>query len=452
MKVKTNFNQMVLVDNLFYKKLSSSPNTLNPDINVHQTSNLNPFPPNPHHTPPILNSSNLAHPPNPLANSRPSPTNSKPSPPISPHPPYDPNNEWERHAHQWIDTFHQPNYRDYNDMNNSVQMEENPNTAQSEPIEYTNTPQRAFMPKITSQLNFTQPSATALPQESLEQQMEIEYNQTPSIANEIKKAVEQEKKLHIEYAPPLIYSKPTPMHIDQFENTNQPQREHKMELGYHTPHSITHTTLALPSRPSPLTLPAPPNLPTLPNPPTRHALTAPPATLALPAPTATLALPAPAAPLTLPAPAPLSLTLMPTKKDSSNNEDCEECENTVNYEKKLSITNETNDSKAMIPYGDYITMGAKPKRNMTKVFYTCTRCNTNFLKQSSLINHNNRFHDAFKQTEKGMKRKPKEEVLPYDIPLLKQRKVRGVKRKYKQNSGSNKEIVTYKPYTVEKVT
>ena len=51
-----------------------------------------------------------------------------------------------------------------------------------------------------------------------------------------------------------------------------------------------------------------------------------------------------------------------------------------------------------------------------------------------------------------MKRKPKEEVLPYDIPLLKQRKVRGVKRKYKQNSGSNKEIVTYKPYTVEKVT
>ena len=81
--------------------------------------------------------------------------------------------------------------------------------------------------------------------------------------------------------------------------------------------------------------------------------------------------------------------------------------------------------------------------------YTCTRCNTNFLKQSSLINHNNRFHAAFKQIEKGEKRKSKDEELP---PLLKRMKVRGVKRKYKQNSGSNKEIVTYKPYAIEKAT
>ena len=31
------------------------------------------------------------------------------------------------------------------------------------------------------------------------------------------------------------------------------------------------------------------------------------------------------------------------------------------------------------------------------------------------------------------KRKSKEEVFPFDIPLLKKRKVRGVKRKYEQN-------------------
>ena len=460
---------MVLVDKLLYNKLNSSPSTLKPDIHVHQTSSLNPFPTNPHHTPPTLNSSN-PH-PNPPHNSKPTPPNSKPSPPISkpsppiskpsppvsPLPSHDASNEWESQAHQWIDTFQQPNYMDYIDMDKSVQMEENPITAQREAIEYTNTPQRAFIPQITTQMS--QPNA--LPQESLEQQMEIEYNQTPSIANEIKKAVEQEKKLHIEYAPPLLYPKPAPMHIDynnvqkhdQFGITHQPQGEQQMELGYNTPHSITHNTtpLTLPAPPALLTRPAPSTIPA-----TSLALTAPPALLTLPAPStlpaASLALTAPPTLPMLPAPpAPLSLTHMSTKKDSSNNEDCEECENTIEYEKKLPITHETNASKAMIPYDDYITMGAKPKRNMKKVFYTCTRCNTNFLKQSSLINHNNRFHAAFKQIEKGEKRKSKDEELP-GVPLLKRMKVRGVKRKYKQNSGSNKEIVTYKPYAIEKAT
>ena len=73
MKVKTNFKQMVLVDKLLYNKLNSSPSTLKPDIHVHQTSSLNPFPPNPHHTPPTINSSN-PH-PNPPHNSKPTPPN-----------------------------------------------------------------------------------------------------------------------------------------------------------------------------------------------------------------------------------------------------------------------------------------------------------------------------------------------------------------------------------------
>ena len=38
------------------------------------------------------------------------------------------------------------------------------------------------------------------------------------------------------------------------------------------------------------------------------------------------------------------------------------------------------------------------------------------------MNHNKRFHAAFDQVEKGHKRKPKEEVLPYDVPLLKLQK------------------------------
>jgi hypothetical protein len=85
MKVKTNFKQMVLVDKLLYNKLNSSPSTLKPDIHVHQTSSLNPFPPNPHHTPPTINSSNpLLLIPNPLFLSPYPPQNPKTPKPQNP--------------------------------------------------------------------------------------------------------------------------------------------------------------------------------------------------------------------------------------------------------------------------------------------------------------------------------------------------------------------------------
>ena len=324
-------------------------------------------------------------------------------------------------------------------------MEDNSNTAQSEPVEYTNTPQRAVIPKTI----YTQPSSTALPQKNVEQQMEIEHNQTPSIANAIKKAVEQEKRLHIEYAPPLpsIYIKPqnhnNVQQRDHFNIMHQPpQKEQQMELDYYTPRPITHTTTTPMTistlDPTPLALP-----PTLPTPTAPLSLAAPATFRSLPTPPTLHSLPAPRAPL--------SLTHAPTSvRDFSKNEECDECAKPVEYEKKLPITYETNASKAMVPYNDYISIGASPGEK--RVFYTCTRCNTNFTKQSSLINHNKRFHAAFEQTEKGLKRKPKGEVMPYGVPLMKQQKMRGVKRRYKQNSGSNKEIVPYKPYVLEKTT
>ena len=118
-------------------------------------------------------------------------------------------------------------------------------------------------------------------------------------------------------------------------------------------------------------------------------------------------------------------------RDSSNIEECDERTNTVEYEKKLPITYETNNSsKALIPYIDYSFMSASPKvKKKNNVVYTCTRCNTDYTKQRSLINHNMIFHAAFEQTEKGHKRKPKEDIMPYGVPLLKQKKARGVKRR-----------------------
>merc|ERR1712208_54021 len=128
-----------------------------------------------------------------------------------------------------------------------------------------------------------------------------------------------------------------------------------MELDYYSPRSITQT-MALPAPPS---LPAPPTLPSLPAPPTLPSLPAPPTHPPLPAPPTLPSLPAPPTPP--PIPAPLSITQIPTSsRDSSKDEECDECANTVEYEDKLPIAYETNDIKALIPYNDYISMTAKP--------------------------------------------------------------------------------------------
>ena len=455
MKVKTDFKQMVLVDHILYNKLNSK---TKPDVHIQhvRTPIINPISSNSIHPPP----SNYSDPPTAPSSDLAPPPSNNPAPPTAPFsdltpPPNDPasNNDWEKEAHQWIDTFQVPNYVSYNDMDKSVQIGD---AAQSEAVEYTNTPQRVAI--TTNESNTT----AAPSQISFEKPMEIEYNPTPSIANEIKKAVEQEKRLHIEYAPPLPLKPQLTVQQPGHLNILQPQR---MELDYYTPRSITQTmTLPAPpthsSLPAPFTLPslpAPPTLPSLPAPPTLPSLPAPPTLPSLPAPPTHPSLPAPPIHPSLPAPptipAPLSITQIPTSsRDSSKDEECDECANTVEYEDKLPIAYETNDTKALIPYNDYISMTVKPDVRKKNVFYTCTRCNTNFRKQSSLMNHNKRFHAAFDQVEKGHKRKPKEEVLPYDVPLLKQQKTRGVKRRYDQNKGSNKAMVPYKPYVVEKTT
>ena len=439
MKVKTDFKQMVLVDHILYNKLNSK---TKPDVHIQhvRTPIINPISSNSIHPPP----SNYSDPPTAPSSDLAPPPSNNPAPPtapfsdLTPPPSNNPasNNDWEKEAHQWIDTFQVPNYVSYNDMDKSVRIGD---AAQSEAVEYTNTPQRVAI--TTNESNTT----AAPSQISFEKPMEIEYNPTPSIANEIKKAVEQEKRLHIEYAPPLPLKPQLTVQQPGHLNILQPQR---MELDYYTPRSITQT-MTLPAPPTHSSLPAPPTLPSLPAPPTHPSLPAPPTHPSLPAPPTHPSLPAPPT-----IPAPLSITQIPaSSRDSSKDEECDECANTVEYEDKLPIAYEANDTKPLIPsYNDYISMTVKPDVRKKNVFYTCTRCNTNFKKQSSLMNHNKRFHAAFDQVEKGHKRKPKEEVLPYDVPLLKQQKTRGAKRRYDQNKGSNKAMVPYKPYVVEKTT
>ena len=164
MKVKTDFKQMVLVDHILHNKLNS---ITKPDVHIQQvrTPMINPFPTNsihPPNPPPTYSASTTATTTAPtIAPSIPpkvAPTTAPSIVPISEPPPNNdnsvPNNEWEKQAHQWIDTFQQPNYVNY--MDTSAQMEDNTNAAQSEAVEYTNTPQRAVIPKTmyTQRIHF----------------------------------------------------------------------------------------------------------------------------------------------------------------------------------------------------------------------------------------------------------------------------------------------------------
>ena len=144
MKVKTDFKQMVLVDHILYNKLN---NKTKPDVHIQhvRTPIINPIssnsiqPPPPNYpNPPTAPSSDDVSPPPPNDPAPPTAPISEPNPSI----PFS-NNDWEKQAHQWIDTFQLPNYMSYNDnMDKSVQIGNDTNAVQSEAIEYTNTPQR----------------------------------------------------------------------------------------------------------------------------------------------------------------------------------------------------------------------------------------------------------------------------------------------------------------------
>ena len=102
MKVNTDFKQMVLVDHILYNKLDS---ISKPNVHIHQvkTPIINQIPSNSIH-PPKTPPSSMNHPPStPTA-----PPPNIPGPPTTAIPVS--NNEWENQAHQWIDTFQQPDF------------------------------------------------------------------------------------------------------------------------------------------------------------------------------------------------------------------------------------------------------------------------------------------------------------------------------------------------------
>ena len=113
-----------------------------------------------------------------------------------------------------------------------------------------------------------------------------------------------------------------------------------------------------------------------------------------------------------------------------------------------SITNPTSTVPALpppklaLPSPVKYEVYTKSKQIPTLMSYICSRCNTSFKKKSSLINHNERFHHAFNQTVKGVKRLSKDEIthLEKKIPKIE-------RSKRKQIQHLNKQMLTYEPYS-----
>merc|ERR1712055_146086 len=104
------------------------------------------------------------------------------------------------------------------------------------------------------------------------------------------------------------------------------------------------------------------------------------------------------------APAPtLTFTLAPAPAPTNNlqsSQSCDEC----NQTKLPMITRDKRSDK-------------------TKITFKCTLCDTDFARKSSLMRHNKRFHEAFHQIEKGIKRKSNfEETHKKDLRVQEGRK------------------------------
>ena len=96
------------------------------------------------------------------------------------------------------------------------------------------------------------------------------------------------------------------------------------------------------------------------------------------------------------------------------------------------------DCGGLAKYQGYIS--TKPSTSPDMITYICTRCNTHFKKESSLLRHNKRFHPEFEQTVKGKKRESNEEITH---GVRKITKLNGQKRKRIQNSTPNKRFLPY---------
>ena len=446
MKVKTHFTQMFLVDNVVYNKINNTPSSQvhHTTLQIPSTLNVPPAPPSsliPPFAPTVP-----SKPPSPLdLSNKPIKKNSMN------HITSDNNSNQQEKANmkpfevegnQWLDET----MRDYNSYNDMV-VDQNDSNVTQPPLQSTNQSEQM---QHTPQLPSIQPT----PAMTFEQPQALQYQRPSTISMEPPRPpLTFDQPQALEYAHPKPPTLKFPMEYQQSSTPamtfNQPPA-----LQYHLPSTTAPISmdyqqsampamtfdqpLALNYQPTPLqpismeyhqapipaiemnqchecddttssqkALPPPRNAPALPAPTTYPALTGPQSTaLVLPnqevTATSLSTLP--------PAPPTPTLPVAPTQPTPKN----------------------------VAKYQGYIS--TKPSTTPDMITYICTRCNTHFKKESSLLRHNKRFHPEFDQTVKGKKRESNEEITH---GVRKITKLNGQKRKRIQNSTPNKRFLPY---------
>ena len=458
MKVKTHFKQMFLVDNVFNNEINNNtpssqfhhttlqipPTTLTP------SASSKPFIPPPAPSGPAI-------PPTPslpfsqkelikkdLINSVGNNSNQQDIRNMKP---------FEVEGNQWLDKAIQ-DYNFYNDMsvdvsnatqptrqltNQKEQMQHIPQLPSIQPSAALSFDQAQTLPpaiKIPRTLQQSQTPAMTfdqlhpLPHAQQPIPMEYQQSQTPALTfnppqalpRPIPTASEQQSQI-----PAMVFNQPLAL------DYNHPTLEHKQPIPLHQSqkpaiemnqcHECDGVT------PSQKALPPPKNAPALSAPSTYPALTSSQSTaLVLPTQEAT---------------ATSSSTLQTTSHPALT---FTEAASTVHPPPTLNEAPSTSTAviqptaKHVVKYENYTYK--KPSRIPEMTTYICERCNTHFKKQSSLINHNKRFHAAFDQTEKGKKRGSNEEITH---GVRKITKMNNQKRKRIQNTTPNKRFLTYNP-------
>ena len=455
MKVKTNFKQMYLVDNVLYNKL------------------------NQHSTKPYLISSNVSQPP-PTINFQPPPTFQPPTPikdnVLQDNPqsfetkseppkqdtasslktePHVPNKDilpsvsenlsnakpFEIEEYRYLDDL-EKEYKPYTQpaqqpTSKALEFNEPKQLAvskqfdsskqllsQSTPAIQTNASQEVRPLALPQPMQYQQ-SLPALKQTEV-MQVDDECKECDNIAPA--SALPPPRTYHALPPPPTYHALPPP---PTYPTSTYPvlpfTYPSNSKLALSTPQPALQSTY--PPLPYPA-LPAPPTYPVLQSPftyPALSSLTPSNSKLALPAPTS-IAIPSPQS--TIPAlPPPKTMPSLPPPKTQP-----------ALHPPTSLVTALPPPSKSMGKYEGYIKNNQVP----VKMSYICTRCNTSFNKQSSLINHNKRFHAAFNQSVKGVKRLSKDEINHGETKVP---KISSAKRKLKQNNGRfNKRRLTYDSY------
>ena len=449
MKVKTHFTQMFLVDNVVYNKINNTPSSQvhHTTLQIPSTLNVPPAPP-----------SSLMPPSAPTVPSKPPSPLDLSNKPIKKnsmnHITSDNNSNQQEKANmkpfevegnQWLDET----MRDYNSYNDMV-VDQNDSNVTQPPLQSTNqseqmqhTPQ---LPSIqpTPAMTFEQPQALQYqrpstismepprPPLTFDQPQALEYAhpKPPTLKFPMEYQQSSTPAMTFNQPPALQYLHPsntTPISME-YQQSSMPAMtfDQPLALNYQptaAPMSMEYHQSAIPAiemnqchecddtTSSQKALPPPKNAPALPAPTTYPALTGPQSTaLVLPNQEATgtssSTLPPPPAPAP-PAASPPEAPTQPTPKNVAK-------------------------------YQGYVS--TKPSTTPDMITYICTRCNTHFKKESSLLKHNKRFHPEFEQTVKGKKRESNEEITH---GVRKITKLNGQKRKRIRNSTPNKRFLPY---------